>query len=214
MGDLITRKQRLRTLENEIRDGLLEGAEAFYYVGMKLREIRENELYTEDGFSSWRSYIDERLEIKRAYADELIRSSWYRHEIGPAGTNSRWTPLAFREITRIKKIGDAKRVAKKAESLAVKKDVPLSRAFVREIVDHELDRPPPQPKTKTPKENGDGNVHLYLDRYASEIEGMHEALQDVPEAGWMLLNRKKPLVIKRLIDECNRLAEFLKGRIQ
>ena len=33
----VSRKQRLRTLEKEIRSGM----EEFYYVGMKLKEMRD-----------------------------------------------------------------------------------------------------------------------------------------------------------------------------
>src|SRR6516164_9199212 len=54
-GMTVSRKQRLRTLENEIRKGM----EEFYYTGMKLKEIRDDELYKEDGFETWERYCKE-----------------------------------------------------------------------------------------------------------------------------------------------------------
>ena len=63
----VSRKQRLRTLEKEIRSGM----EEFYYVGMKLKEIRDEELYKEDGFETWEKYCRERWEWDReAYVHE------------------------------------------------------------------------------------------------------------------------------------------------
>lgn len=48
----VSRKQRLRTLENEIRTEM----EEFYHTGQKLKEIRDDELYKEDGFETWEKY--------------------------------------------------------------------------------------------------------------------------------------------------------------
>jgi hypothetical protein len=51
-GDDMTnelKKQRLLTLENQIRGGL----EQFVQVGVALKEIRDNWLYKEAGFETW-----------------------------------------------------------------------------------------------------------------------------------------------------------------
>jgi hypothetical protein len=218
MTTAVARKQRLRTLENEIREGLLEGAEAFYYVGMRLKEIRDDELWKEESFSSWNKYLDSgRLDMSNAHARKFVQSAEYRHAIG-VSSNSRkpecqWSHHAFEQLTRVP-LEHASRVAVKIEKQAEKQGVKLTGSFVRGIVDHELDRPPRQPKSKAPKDNGDGNVHRYLEQYASEIAGMREALEDVPQAGWLLLNQKWSSVINRLIDECDRLAEFLRGVVR
>src|SRR5262245_17734653 len=45
---ITARQERLRILEEEIRSGL----EEFYRTGMKLKEIRDDELYKEAGFST------------------------------------------------------------------------------------------------------------------------------------------------------------------
>ncbi len=209
MSDLVTRKQRLRTLENEIRDGLLQGAEAFYYVGMKLKEIRDDELYAEGGFATWTKYCEsDQLDYGRRQADHLIRAAEYRGAIGAGTSSSEWSAYAFREITRIPDLKDAARVAKKVEKQAETKGVKLSGSFVRQIVDKELDRPPRQPKAEpTPKDDGDGNVHRFLDQYTGQIEAMYEMIEEnVPHDGRMLLVKNRPQVIKRLIAACNRLA--------
>ncbi len=150
MPDLIIRKQRLRMLENEIRDGLLEGAEAFYYVGMKLKEIKDDELWDTEGFASWNKYIlSGRLEMSASHVKRHIQSAAYRQKIGLAQNlgerKSGWSHWAFEQLTRVP-LEQAPRVAKKIEAQAEKKGVALTGSFVREIVTKELDRPPRQPK--------------------------------------------------------------------
>ncbi len=212
MPDLITRKQRLRTLENEIREGIVQGDKHFYNVGTKLKEIRDDHLYEEDDFSTWKEYVDERAGMDVSHANKFILSSSYANAIGTRhSVPPNFTHAAFQQITRVP-LQDAARVAKKVEALAEKRGVLPTRAFVREIVDKELDRPPRQPKPEPEsKDNGDGNVHRYLDQYTSEIEGMREALEDVPQAGWTLLAKTRPQAIKRLLTACDRLAELLRG---
>ena len=169
----------------DIRERILEGAEAFYYVGMKLKEIKDEEYWKDEGFPSWNQYLlSERLEMTKSVALQYLKSATYRHSIGIRSENSgppkSWTHGAFTEITRLK-IEDAPRVAKKIESQAEKKGVKLTGAFVREIVDKELDRQPRQPKPEPPPrdddhdDNGDGNVHRYLDKYTGEIEDASRA---------------------------------------
>jgi hypothetical protein len=216
MAQLAVRTQRLRTLENEIRDALLKGAEEFYRTGMKLKEIRDEEYWKDEGFPSWNQYLESgRLDMSASGARQFITSAEYRHKVSNnvGKPITAWSHRAFAEITRIP-LEDAPRVARKIEAIVAKKGVKLTGAFVREIVQRELDEPrqprqsKPEPKSQ---DNGDGNVHQYLAQYTGEIEGMHEALRDVPEAGWTLLHRKHPQSIDRLIEACNRLAEFLEG---
>ena len=56
MALAVSRKQRLRELEKEIRSGM----EEFYYIGMNLKKFRDDELYKEDGFETWGKYCWDR----------------------------------------------------------------------------------------------------------------------------------------------------------
>ena len=106
----VSRKQRLRTLEKEIRSGM----EEFYYVGMKLKEIRDEELFKEDGFETWERYCKERWEWDRTYVHRLITASEYREKL-PALPNGQqeWSERSVRELTRIPDKRQAARVAER-----------------------------------------------------------------------------------------------------
>src|SRR5262245_45129535 len=147
MSDMTTtRKQRLRTLENEIRTGM----EEFYYTGMKLKEIRDDELYKEDGFATWEAYCKERWEWSRQHVHRLITASEYREKL-PASPNGdkEWSEATVRELTRIEDKRDAAKVAAKvvkaveqSEKEAARnpevKPIKLTAATVRKFVDADL----------------------------------------------------------------------------
>jgi len=111
MALTVSRKQRLRELEKEIRSGM----EEFYYTDMKLKEIRDDELYKEDGFESFDKYVRERFEMARRYADDLISSAQYREKITVSATGAHsWSERSVRELKRIPDKKQAARVAAKA----------------------------------------------------------------------------------------------------
>ncbi len=111
MALTVSRKQRLRELEKELRSGM----EEFYYTGMKLKEIRDDELYKEDGFEMWDKYCGERFELSRSHVHKLIIASEYREKMPtlPSGQQS-WSEHSVRELTRIPDKKQAARVAAKA----------------------------------------------------------------------------------------------------
>lgn len=142
MALTVNRKQRLRTLENEIRSGM----EEFYYTGMKLKEIRDDELYKEDGFETWEAYCREKWEWSQRHALRLIEAAEYRAKLpsGPSGSTD-WSERSVRELTRIPDKKQAARVAaqvvKAVEESAAKvakdpdaKPLKLSAATVRQFV--------------------------------------------------------------------------------
>ncbi len=212
----VARKQRLRTLENEIRSGM----EEFYYTGMKLKEIRDDELYKEDGFTSFERYVWDRFQYKKRYLYDLIRSSEYRALLPspqPCATaheddeKPRWTEASVRELTRIPDKKEAARVAKKViEKVEKEEGAKLTSTLVRKVVDEELGvkrgKPAPEPE---PEEQGE-TVSPYLVGCTGRLEAILENLQGINEEGWMLLNRSKPGLVKRFTQACERLAGFLR----
>ena len=153
----VSRKQRLRELEKEIRSGM----EEFYYTGMKLKEIRDDELYKEDGFETWEKYCREQWEWEARYVKRLITASEYREKFpsGPTGTAD-WSERSVRELTRIPDKKQAARVAAKAvnaieqsEKEAAKnpgaKPIKLSSSTIKRFVDEDLgvkSKPKEKPK--------------------------------------------------------------------
>jgi hypothetical protein len=205
------RKQRLRTLEKEIGEGL----EQFYYTGMKLKEIRDDHLYEEDGFKTWKEYCRQRWEWSDERARQLIVAAEYR-EILPAPTivgdktdadSIQWSEASVRELTRIKDKNEAARVAQKIVNRVEKGGEKLTARLARKVVKEELGTSPGQPR---PKEKEDGiDPEQYMRWKAAAIEAIVENLQRFDEDAWRLLRRKSLPTIKSLGRACKALGAFL-----
>jgi hypothetical protein len=208
MGELTaSRKQRLRTLENEIRSGM----EEFYYTGMKLKEIRDDELYKEDGFETWERYCRGRWEWDRNHVYRLITAAEYR-QVMPTG-HQEWSERSVRELTRIPDKKDAARVAKKIiEHVEKSKDGKLTSTVVRRFVDEDLGVV--HSKTEPlPKENGI-DLDTYLSNETGSLKGMREALMNINDDGWELLSRRNPQLMKRFITACDSLADVIRRFVE
>jgi hypothetical protein len=229
MSDItVSRKQRLRTLENEIRQGM----EEFYHIGMKLKEIRDDELYKEDGFADFLTYCHDRFDWKKTYVYDVIKSSEYRAalpspriaENGEESEKKGWTEWSVRELRRIEDKKQAARVAAKvvkaveqSEKAAAKdpdvKPIKLTAATVRKFVDEDLgvNRTARAKETKRQREE---QSKIDLTRFLMDLTGRIEAntdtLQGVPKDAWTLLDEDSPDVIKRLIAACNSLVTLLR----
>jgi len=231
-----TRKQRLRTLENQIR----KNYEQFVHTGFALKEIRDDELYKEDGFDTWEQYLKDRVGeqfgIERTQAFQLILCAQVRPKL-PAplsaapdnddGKKPEWTQSVVKEFARLAPKADAKgapydidrlkkndveRVANKAIKHCEEKGVKLTSAVVKRFVDQDLGIPEQKAKVKaeTAKKQTDPNLHVYMRDYTGSIEGMREALEAIPRGGWKWLREEHPGLIKRLVKACDSLASFLR----
>jgi hypothetical protein len=153
------RLKRLRTLEAEIR----KHYEAYVQTGFALKEIRDDFLYKEDGFTSWENYLRERVGeqfgIEKTQANKLIACAQIREKMpdNPGSMNTAavngqpWSQNAVHELARLapKDEGnynfdklrerDVERVAKKAVEEAREQGLEMPTApIVRRIVDEEL----------------------------------------------------------------------------
>lgn len=239
MGTLaVSRKQRLRTLENEIRSNF----EAFVTTGNALMEIRDDELYKEDGFKKWTHYLKERVGeefgIESAQAKSIIQCAQIRPKLpepipatAVAGMNQdkqpEWRIAAVREFVRLapkiegnerlydfRKLRkqDVTRVAKAAFDLAEKKGSDVTSGIVRACVDHDLgiDRSKKAKETKQANETVP-KLEDYLRSKIGLIEGITENLTKVPADTWMLSEESDPGLAKRLAEVCDTLAELLRS---
>jgi hypothetical protein len=69
---------------------------------MKLKEIRDDELYKEDGFESFEKYCKERFEYAPRYIYNLITSAEYREKLPPCSSGAEeWNERSVRELKRI-----------------------------------------------------------------------------------------------------------------
>jgi hypothetical protein len=218
----VNRKQRLRTLENEIRSGM----EEFYYTGMKLKEIRDNELYKEDGFKTWEDYCQKRWEWTARRVTQIITSAEYRQELPAVGNNvsdasDGWKERHVQELSRIPSKRDAAKVAAKvikaieqsrteAEKNPDVKPLTLTASTVRKFVDADLgvNR---AAKAKATRDRQDAGVefHQHLIDLTGELESERNKLAEVTDDVWKLLKKNRPGTVKRLAAAVNSLAEFL-----
>src|SRR5262245_16029502 len=102
----VSRKQRLLTLESQIR----KDYEAFVRTGFALIEIRDDQLYKEGGFDTWDAYLTVRVAkdfgIRRTQAYQLIACSQIRTKLpelpdGISGVPDKqegWSQLAVLEF--------------------------------------------------------------------------------------------------------------------
>ena len=81
MADIPTsRKEQLLALEKDIRAGI----RALHNAGMKLKTIRDEKLYKEDGFKTWGKYCRNHLDMTKGKANKLIAESERREQIRKA----------------------------------------------------------------------------------------------------------------------------------
>ena len=105
MAMAASRKQRLRTLENQIR----KNWEGFVLTGVALKEIRDDELFAEAECDSWGQYLSQRVTkvfgIASSQAKELIVCAEIRPKLpeisaAPAAEVG-WTAKAVYQFRRL-----------------------------------------------------------------------------------------------------------------
>jgi hypothetical protein len=165
---MVSRTQRLRTLENRIRKNF----ESFVQTGMDLKEIRDDELFKEAGFEKWSHYLKQRVGeefgIEKSQVKNLILCAEIRPKLPDlslgqrVGPKSEWSQRAVMEFGRLVperddderkkdyaalRKTDASRVAKAAIKLAEQEaaekgtepaDVAVTSMHVRKAVDADL----------------------------------------------------------------------------
>jgi hypothetical protein len=229
----VDRKQRLRTLEKSIRGTM----EQFVETGNALKEIRDDELYREDGFESWEQYLKNRVGevygIEESQVRRLITASIVRMKLpdpekllpSKEGDKPTWTPNVVNEFARLapkdeSKHGsprdlqslrkqDVQRVAKAAVEIAKEQGKPVTAAIVREAVNADLGI---KPEKREPVKRDFGiDLPVYLNQKIGQIEGIIELLADVPADGWKQLEKSDPQLAERLATVCDELAELLRS---
>lgn len=228
----VDRKQRLRTLEKSIRGTM----EQFVETGNALKEIRDDELFKEDGFDTWDAYLKQRVGldfgIEEAQVRRLITASTIRPKLpemkniqsSTSESAPAWTPAVVNEFARLAPIKegekgqprdlaslrkqDVQRVAKAAVEIAKERETNVTAAIVREAVNADLGIVP-EKREPAPKRDFGIDLHIYLNQKVGQIEGIIELLAEVPADGWKQLEKSDPQLAKRLATACEQLAELL-----
>ncbi len=233
----VSRKQRLRTLENEIRLAAETIQTNGLAIGRWLCEIRDDELWKEE-HGSWNEYLRETAEglvgksfsqaarlIQAAEISKRIPENLSRidaTELGPTHLQElgRLAPNVGRgdgegvekDYSAMRK-QDVARVLKAAAELAGG-DSPSVRD-IRKAVDAELgiDRTSQAKETKRQREEeATPELHRFLIDMTGRIEAEVEMLEPVVgnAEAWTLLREKHPGVMKRFVAACDSLADLLR----
>jgi hypothetical protein len=237
----VDRKQRLRTLENDIRKNAESIQKNGLQIGRDLIEIRDNELWKGD-YESWNQYL-------KAMAEDLVGKSWarsldlieaaeVRKRIPETFSSDVTTELQASHLNELSRLAptkqkdsgagrekdwsklrkqDVERVLKRATEIA-KQSAPEGKQ--KEITPSVRDVRKAvdvelgidrTTKRDEPKQDPGIDLHVYLNQKIGQIEGIIELLADVPADGWKQLEKSNPQLAERLATVCDQLAELLRS---
>jgi len=126
------RELDLERIEKEINT---EAFEAFYHIGQKLLDIKDNRRYEDVGFKSWSAYCSSgRIDYGKKQADTYIRASELRPRLGSALPSS-FSIRQMVELCKCETDRDAKRVAKKSIALAKKTGERVTAKLIAQVRD-------------------------------------------------------------------------------
>lgn len=223
----VSRKQRLRELEKNIRDAAGQIQTKGLLIGRYLCEIRDDQLWEEE-YDSWTAYLHEWAEVlvgkSFAQASKLIQAaevskrlpSDLTDEIGTSHLTelARLAPVKSAENPKIRDYSslrkqDVARVLTHATKIAGGEQPTVQD--LRKAVDHDLgiDRSAKAAETKERKNQG-VDLRSYIDGKIGVMEAIRETLDKVPDDAWEQFNDENPRMVKRLATVCESLAAFLR----
>jgi hypothetical protein len=234
--DVASRKKRLKELEGKVREGM----ESYIETGMALREIRDERLYEDVGFSTWKGYLEGRVGsefgIERAHAQKMIQYAEIRPKLPslPMVSSSRrspgeWSQIAVLEFSRLvpdaeKGPGtskfkkdyaalrkvDARRVAKDAIKRAG--DGPVTQKHVRAAVDADLGVDRAKAAAATKKKRAEKpDLARYIKDNTGVVEGIAIRLESVDGDAWTQLEESHPGLVESFATACDELAALLRS---
>lgn len=209
---IMSRKERARALTEEIRAELHQSYEGFYHAGLKLRQVEWDQL----GYKSFGEYVRQELDISEGRASQLVSASKLRPKL-PGLNNCKpdqkpeWSESKVRPLLSLDSPQEQVKVARTvAAHIEKHPDVKFTAKLVKTFVEEEKAAPKPPPKEK-PVQEGEGNLHRILLKWAYQMEEWGDDLKkNVPKEGWILLREKQPEAMKRFIEACDSLANFAK----
>lgn len=235
MAITVSRKQRLRTLENKIRKAAESIMENGLEIGRWLCEIRDEELWSDD-YESWNKYlksssadlvgktftaaakliqsaeIEKRLPISiNVYTNNLTASHLREFSrLAPEHGKGGGSRGKEKDYSKIRK-ADITRVWQAANVIAEARHPDNGQVSVRDIrqaVDNDLgvDRS----RSDQADEPEGIDLPVYMESRIGVIEGILENLEPVPLDGWKRLAESHPDLCERLAEACENLAAFLR----
>jgi len=194
--------QELERLETEINT---EAFEAFYHIGQKLLKIKRDRLYENAGFKTWGAYCASgRIDYKKSRADDAIRCSELRKKL-PGIPGSDWSVDQVLALCKCETDNDAKRVAKKAISLAKKSGQRVTAKLIAKLRDG--DDETGAAKVKRERELQSASLENHLTKLADTLTDWRKSLEQIDLEQWDSVPSR---VLTRVKNEADALSLFLK----
>lgn len=194
--------EELERLETEINT---EAFEAFYHIGQKLLDIKRNERYIAAGYKSWSAYCASgRIDYAKAQADNLIRASELRPKLATTGSND-WTERQLRELCKCETDNDAKRVAKKAISIAKKTGERVTAKLIAQVRDGDDETGAATEKHKEQLQSA--SLENHLSELADLLVDWRKSLESLDLEHWESVPAR---ILTRVRRESEALTTFLK----
>lgn len=203
---LITKTKGVEDLERLETEINTEAFEAFYHIGQKLLRIKTERLYESAGFKSWSRYCGSgRIDYQKRHADDLIRVSKLRPELGATSAHD-WSVKEMLELCKCGTDNDAKRVAKKAIAQAEKTGERVTARLIAEIRDgvQETGRA----AEKLDKQLEAATLEKHLSDLADILVDWLKSLESIDLNQWDDVPSR---VLTRVRRESEALTNFLKG---
>ena len=205
---------------------------------MDLKEIRDNERFTEDGFAKWEHYLNQRVSeafgIKYSQVQNLIQCAEVRPKLPDlenlqrVGESCGWSQRSVQEFARLapdsnddarkknyaalKKV-DATRVAKAAVEIAeeeAKGTESEAVAVTSRHVRKAVDIDLGIERDVKPEPEPQMELAEYIRRNTGRIEGLTNNLGEVTADAWKLLEESHPGLAARMATACEGLAAYLR----
>lgn len=199
-------RNELEQLEFEINHAAYE---AFVFIGVRLLQIRKEELYrkvindtTGKPFKSWSEYCAAgRIEYGKSQADTLIQVSTLRPKLpGMPGNSDGWTIRQLQELAKCESDKEAKTVATKVIAHAKKTGDRVTARMIAEFRDSRTSKPLQRLEA--------ASLENHLTKLATYAQKLLYSLQSVDLEQW---NNVPPAVMKRVITEVGALHTFLRS---
>ena len=200
MATQISTASRLEILETEINS---EAFEAFYHIGQKLLQIKQDRLFEQAGFKSWSAYCASgRIDYGKSQANDYIRASEMRPKL--TGIPVSFTVDQMLQLCKCETDTDAKRVAKKAISLAKKTGERVTAKLIKRVRDGDTG----QAKRRRDAALAEASLEDHLVELAGVLGDWRTSLEQIDLEQW---SEPRPAVLARVKDEARKLLEFLES---
>ena len=202
-----SRKSRLRACESV----LIQHGKQWVAVGVALMEIRDNNLYKEDGYSSWAKYLAENEAQfgigSVSQASDYIRGSSVMPALPKPTAPSGQSGWSIKHAVQLDRLPTNAKAATVAKSIMVN-GKPPTVSVVKKAVDKVLGIVKPKTKPK-PEKKEPPMFDEFVQRWTDELNAINVILAEISTEDLKLFRQSEPRVVKDLVAAVKRVDKSL-----